>query len=349
MGFTKQEAKMTKGLAILFMVILHLFQRLDNLPYTPLLHIGNIPFIYYLGLLADATVPMYCFCMGYSHYLSAKKDDHGFFKSNLKRLLSFMINYWIIVILISIAGFAVGSYPIPKTPLIFLGNFFTIITTYNGAWWFVKTYIMFVFLSPILYRLSKKCHYMILLPIMFVLYTGAYIVRFGDFPASDIIHWFLDLISRFGTSLFPYIIGMVFCKHDVFTKIKEKIKVNKIVSFLIFMIIFVGCLIGHIMLKPLYFSVFFATAIIIAFNFWQKPRIIIAIFSFLGEHSTNIWLTHMFFYLYPFDNFVFTAKYPILILLLMLAVTVACSYLLKLINKPFGKLLSKPKNSQNSH
>ena len=336
---------MTKGLAILFMVILHLFQRIDDLPYTPWLYIGDTPFIYYLGLIADATVPMYCFCMGYSHYLSAKKDNNGFFKGNLKRLLSFMINYWIIVILISIAGLAIGSYPVPKTPLIFLGNFFTIIATYNGAWWFVKTYIMFVFLAPLLYKLAKKFHYLIILPIMFVLYTGAYIVRFTAFSVSDVLSWSLDLIGRFGTSLLPYIIGMVFCKHDLFTKIKEKIKVNQLVSFLIFAIIFIGCFVAHMILKPLYFSVFFATAIIVAFNFWQKPRFIIAIFDFLGEHSTNIWLTHMFFYLYPFDNFVFIAKYPVLILLLMLTVTIACSYLLKLINKPFGKILSKSKNS----
>ena len=346
MGFAKQDAKMTKGLAILCMVILHLFQRLGDLPYTPLLYIGGTPFVYYLGLLADATVPIYCFCMGYAHYLSAEKNNDGFFKSNLKRLLSFMINYWIIVVLISIAGLAVGSYPVPKTPLTFLGNFFTILITYNGAWWFVKTYILFVLLLPLLYKLTKKCHYLILLPIMFVVYTGAYLVRFGSFPfTSSVILWFLSLIGCFGTSLFPYIVGMVFCKHDVFTKIKEKIKVNKLVSFLIFAVILIGCFLVHIIFKPLYFSVFFATAIIIAFNFWQKPRFVIAIFNFLGEHSTNIWLTHMFFYLHPFDDFVFIAKYPILILLLMLAVTIACSYVLKLINKPFDKLLAKQNNS----
>ena len=336
---------MTKGLAILFMVILHLFQRLDNLPYTPLLYIGETPFVYYLGLLADATVPIYCFCMGYSHYLSAQKNSEVFFKSNLKRLLSFMINYWIIVILISLAGLAVGSYPVPKNPLIFLGNFFTILITYNGAWWFVKTYIIFILLSPLLHKLTKKCHWLILIPVMFVLYTGAYIVRFGNFSGSEVKVWLLSLIGCFGTSLFPYIVGMVFCKHDLFTKIKEKIKVNKFVSFLIFAVILIGCFFVHIIFKPLYFSVFFATAIIIAFNFWQKPRFITAIFSFLGEHSTNIWLTHMFFYLHPFDNFVFIAKYPVLILLLMLAITIACSYVLKLINKPFGKLLAGHKNS----
>lgn len=346
MGFNKQDAKMTKGLAILLMVILHLFQRIENLPYTPLLYIGGTPLVYYLGLIADATVPTYCFCMGYAHFLSADKDNKGYFKSNLKRLFSFMINYWIIVVLISLAGLAIGSYPVPKSPLTFLGNLTTILITYNGAWWFVKTYILFVLLLPILYRLAKKCHWLILLPLMFVVYTGSYYIRFATLPfTSQPILWLADVAGRFGTSLFPYIIGMVFCKHDLFTKIKEKFKVNKLVSFLIFAAIFIVCFLAHIKLVSLYFSVFFATALIVGFNFWQKPRFITATFNFLGEHSTNIWLTHMFFYLHPFDDFVFIAKYPILILLLMLAVTIVCSYVLKLINKPFDKIFAKKKIS----
>lgn len=342
MGFTKQDAKMTKGLAILAMVILHLFQRLSDLPYTPLLYFGGAPFVYYLGLLADLTVPTYCFCMGYSHYLSSQKNNG--LKSNLKRLLSFMINYWIIIVLISIAGLIIGSDTVPKSLPTFLKNFFVISFSYNGAWWFVKTYIIFVFLSILLYKLVKKCHFLLLIPVSFILYTVSYLGRFGGFTfSSSLISWVFDTITRFGTSLFPYIIGMIFCKHDVFTKIKEKIRVNKLVSFIFFAVILVGCFFVHIIFKSLYFSVFFAVAIIVGFNFWQKPKFINAIFNFLGEHSTNIWLTHMFFYLHPFDDFVFIAKYPILILLLMLAITIACSYLLKLINKPFDKITSKIK------
>lgn len=33
MELTKRDTKMTKGLAIVFMVLLHLFCRVDNLPY----------------------------------------------------------------------------------------------------------------------------------------------------------------------------------------------------------------------------------------------------------------------------------------------------------------------------
>ncbi|MBR5773591.1 MAG: acyltransferase family protein [Clostridia bacterium] len=350
MGYNKQDAKMTKGLAIIFMVIIHLFQRLDNLPYTPLLYIGEAPFIYYLGLISDTTVPIYCFCMGYAHFMSAERNNSGYFKNTLKRLLSFMINFWIIVILISIAGFAIGSYAVPKSPLIFLGNFSTILTTYNGAWWFVKTYILLVLLLPLLYRLAKKCHWSILVSTLLVVYTASYYIRFGSIQETILqinapVQWAINVLACLGSSLLPYMIGMIFCRHDLFTKIKDKIKVNKFVSFLIFTIIFTACFVAHSIFKTAYVTVYLAIPIAVGFNFWQKPRFVIAIFDFLGEHSTNIWLTHMFFYLHPFDDLVFVAKYPILILLLMLAITIACSYVLKLINKPFDKLLAKAKNS----
>ena len=43
MDITKRDSKMLKGIAILAMLMLHLFCRRDNLPYTPLLWIGDTP------------------------------------------------------------------------------------------------------------------------------------------------------------------------------------------------------------------------------------------------------------------------------------------------------------------
>ena len=70
MDITKRDSKMLKGIAILAMLMLHLFCRRDNLPYTPLLWIGDTPLIYYFGLFGDICVAIYCFVSGYAHYLS---------------------------------------------------------------------------------------------------------------------------------------------------------------------------------------------------------------------------------------------------------------------------------------
>ena len=63
---TKKDAKMAQGLAIIGMVALHLFCRIDNLPYNVHIFLGGRPLIYYIGLFGDFCVPIYCFCSGYS-------------------------------------------------------------------------------------------------------------------------------------------------------------------------------------------------------------------------------------------------------------------------------------------
>ena len=65
MDITKRDSKMLKGVAILSMLMLHLFCRRENLPYTPLLWIGGTPLIYYFALFGDICVAIYCFVSGY--------------------------------------------------------------------------------------------------------------------------------------------------------------------------------------------------------------------------------------------------------------------------------------------
>ena len=53
----------------------------------------------------------------------------------------------------------------------------------------------------------------------------------------------------------------------------------------------------------------------------------------------NIWLTHMFFYTVLFDGFVFSAKYPIPVFLLLLALSLTSSYVIKWFSKPLLKFV----------
>ena len=73
MDLTKNQIKMTKGVAILFMLLLHLFctKTYEGL-YIPLIFIGDTPLIYYLALFGDCCVAIYCFCSGYGLLISIK-------------------------------------------------------------------------------------------------------------------------------------------------------------------------------------------------------------------------------------------------------------------------------------
>lgn len=72
---------MAKGIAILGMLMLHLFWRIDNLPYTPMVWIRDVPFAYYLGLFVDICVPTYGFLGEYGQAVLMEKEQLLYLKN----------------------------------------------------------------------------------------------------------------------------------------------------------------------------------------------------------------------------------------------------------------------------
>ena len=64
MELTKKQVSITKGVAILFMLLLHLFRTKDYQDlFRPL--IMGVPLVYYLTLFENCYVTIYGFCSGY--------------------------------------------------------------------------------------------------------------------------------------------------------------------------------------------------------------------------------------------------------------------------------------------
>lgn len=100
MELSKKDIKLTKGLAIISMVVMHLFCRKGADVYgTPLLWINSdTPFVYFLGYLAEICLPIYCLCSGYAHYRLGETNGLTV-KKNSKRVLKFSINFLIVLII----------------------------------------------------------------------------------------------------------------------------------------------------------------------------------------------------------------------------------------------------------
>ena len=215
MELTKNQIKMTKGIAILFMLLLHLFctKEYEGL-YTPLIFIGDIPLVYYLALFGDCCVAIYCFCSGYGLIISYKNNKENYIKNNLMRIFKLYINFWIILfIFVVILGPIMGqgeSYP--GTFKKFILAFTVLDPTYNGAWWFFTTYIILVLISPIINNMVVKYNNILVIALSFIFYIFAYIQRIKGVIVLDnnILNWFMRQIALFGTSQLPFIIGSVF-------------------------------------------------------------------------------------------------------------------------------------------
>lgn len=335
MELTKQDTQKAKGVAIIGMVMLHLFCRLGDLPYTPWVWIGETPLIYYLGLFGDFCVPIYCFCSGYAHYLLKEKHKTDYNKATAQKLLRFLSQYWLVVILFSAVGLFTGNGAvIPGSLSEFFGNLLLYRLSYNGAWWFVITYIFLSVLSPVLFKITQKLNPVVLLLLSGFVYFVSYLFRF-QFPitiSNAVLNWIWQQLILLGTSQFSYMIGMVSRKAQWASKLRAICQGKPICSVWLLLAL-LAAFVGHCVVQSLIVAPITAMAVLLCLFGIRLPVIVDRLLLFMGKHSTNIWLVHMFFYFTLFENFVFVAKYPLFVLALMIAVCILASVLINQISK----------------
>lgn len=339
---TKTDTKMMQGLAVLAMIVLHLFDIYDyENKYIPLLFLSGYPLVFYFGQLSDFCVMAFAFCSGYGHMTQYEKPQY--YKRRLIRLLDVYVNFWIILILFSIISFLIGNGAImPGSFAAFIGNFTTLHLSYNGAWWYILTYALIVITSPVLLRLIKNTGKWKRIVGMFLfagLYVTAYYVRFNVYSSN----WFLHQFGLYGMTAAEYAMGAFAYEYRVFSRtaawwnniFKTRLS-DQIGSIILFIILLLS---RTLVIPQLFFAPLSGYCLLFLFQKADKPEWFRKCFLILGEHSTNIWLTHMFFYLYVFRNLVFIAVYPVLILLFMLGITIPVSVLINAVYKPLQKYM----------
>lgn len=345
MEFTKDDIKITKGVAILFMLLLHLFCRKEvNGLYETFPVVNGVPLIYYIGLFGDACVPMFCFASGYGLFVSINKAKGSILKKNFERILKILINYWIVLIIFVAIGFIAGPAEIfPGTLTKFLLNFLVLSSSYNGAWWFLQTYIILVLIVPSLFKVIKKYNSILLLLVSGFIYLITYIQRIKhvlDFGDYTVINMIVNSIVLVGTSQLPFIVGSIFAKEKVYTKIN--IMFNRYAMKNILCIFGIFCLvIIHSFYESMIIAPITGIAFICFFNLMDRSEKFKKVLDFLGSHSSNIWFTHMFFYMTIFPKLTFAPQYPILIFGWLIVLCLISSYIINLMYKPIIKLMNK--------
>ncbi|MGD6815530.1 acyltransferase family protein [Metabacillus sp. 84] len=342
MEISKNNMKMLKGVAILFMLLLHLFCRKDvNGLYETLVSFNGIPLAYYIGLFGDACVPIYCFASGYGLYISYHK--HTFLKKNSIRILKLLINFWIILLLFMLIGFLAGKSGAFQGGLgSFLLNFFVLSNSYNGAWWFLQTYIILILLTPYIVKKVKAHSTRNVLVVSVVIYLISYIQRIKEIIDLDQAFYtsLINSLVLVGTSLFPFIVGCIFAKEKVNSKISRKFSANPYRNLISGCAIF-GLLVLHSVYESMIVAPLTAIAFVCLFNLMSKGKTVKKVLLFFGDHSTNIWLTHMFFYMSIFPELTFAPRYWILVFIWLIALCLLSSYLINFIFYPIGKMVDR--------
>ena len=335
MELTKNDTKMLQGLSVIAMVCLHLFNRNYNDLYTPLLFINGVPVCFCLSQLSDFCVFGFAFCSGYAHMKLFEKNNY--FKKRLKSLLILMINFWLILFASSIISILIGQSDfMPGSIDKFLSTMFLYNVHYNGAWWYLWAYALLVLASPLVLTAVKKFSPVLTILISFLIYCIAFFVRYN--MQTD--NYFLLHFGPFGMTLFEYVVGAVIAKTLFFAKAKYLLRntsslLKCIAGCLLVLILF---FLRTFIIPNVFFAPFSGFIIIFLFSLWRKPKWIENVFLFVGNHSTNIWLTHMFFIS---TQWIYFAKYPLLIFLLIMVITIlisiAVSFVMGIVSKALNR------------
>lgn len=335
--YNKNDSIMTKGLAILSMLVLHLFCVTgDGVLGTPLLWVNETtPAVYYLGFFAEICVPLYSMCAGFALFLM-QQNKKATFKQSLPRIFRLLVNYWVVLFLFSGIGLIISSERIPVNLPSFIKSIF-LLHSYNGAWWYLNTYIILLLIPALimLFPVNKIKNPFIGFCMCFAIDIVWYFLnRLGfipEFEKNQSVFTFVavELINLI--NVLPWFwMGAFMCKFKTVDVAKEYLdkyipqKFQNAVLLICWFMIFIANSVAH---KAIFMG-FVAVASFLIFNLLKKSNLVQKVFLFLGKHSTNMWLTHMFFYAVMFKELLVSVKYPLFILLFLIILCVATSYVI---------------------
>ena len=343
---TKQQTNILKGVVILMMLFYHLFNRDDITNVcTPLLYIGNIPLVHYMS---KACYPVIFFTILSGYGLSyVYRHKKLYFKNQLKRISKLYIYYWIVLAIFVPIGCYIDSNRYPNDWLHFINNITGFHCTYNGETWFLLPYALIslssVFIIPYLFSLKTIKSWIIA--------VLGYSVVFGIIkllPLDDDLP-FINLIMQFVyyvVLLFYFVAGVLFYRYFENKSINTTTIGNSKVILLLLILFSIKSL-----FKITLADTFYAIIFIFLFIQLSLPVAISKALESLGQHSMPMWMTHTFFAIYLFQDFIYGFKYPILIYLVLVIISYIVSFPIlyigkKVNNKIFNNFSSSPTSAQ---
>lgn len=151
----KEQSVMLKGVAILMMLFLHLFNhpQIDAM-CTPLLYIGSTPLVYFLSHAAHP-VAIFLIISGYGlHYIYTKGQIT--IKGQIKKLCKLYIFYWLTLLIFVSIGHWIGKEGYPGDWETAVLNAIGLRSNYNTETWFLFPYALLSLSAFYLFKGMRK-------------------------------------------------------------------------------------------------------------------------------------------------------------------------------------------------
>lgn len=322
---TKEKSTELKGVAILMMIFLHLFNKPSNVQLCEcFLYVGDVPLVYWLSGAANSVVAIYLILSGYGHYYTVNKPKSG---GGKKRLYKLYVHWW--VVLAFFVGLGSLFYP-DRYP----GGFAKLIsnvtgwhTTYYGEAWFLFPYVLISISSHWLFRMLEYLGSIktLLIAGLLNLATSYLISRYGSTYLFDNMLLYLPVL--FVSFWFSFYIGAVACSLSQRSAMPSVCPAKKHVLLL------VSSLCALVALRSIFPSAAwgpeYAASLIFLLVHVPLPRLGARMLRFLGKHSMTMWFTHAWFCYYLFHDFTYSLRHPLLIFLFVVLASLLSAMLVE--------------------
>ena len=336
--FKKELSFAAKGLAIILMLVYHLFENEELVTSMGVIHapfsLGS--FLTLTGF-GNVCVSVFVFLTAYgiSTGLFVQEDAFSLpqaYRQATKRFIILMANFAVLYLSANLLWWYKFDYQslygINKQGFLFfvtdaagMSMFFGT-PSLNPTWWYMEIAYILIFLVPLLAWIVKKLGYHALLPICFLPFTITvlpdaarylFVAAFGVCAAYG--HWLDRLLNLKLHIAFQWLIGIV--GFILCVLIRQNYVVYEYYLWLadapiaLFTVYLGGVLIGT---APIFGR----------------------IFTYIGKHSMNIYLVHTFFYMMLWQKYIYCFKYAGITFLLLLSVCLLYSVLLEQLKRITG-------------
>lgn len=313
LSMSKERSTIIKGIVILMMLFLHLFNGNNTDACQNLLYVGDMPLALWLTG-ACGPVGFFLLLSGYGLAYTYEKGGLGFAKQ-ARRILRLYIHLWVILFVFLIIGHFMESnvYPGSLSKLIINATGWK--TTYNAELWFLFPYAVVSLLSK------------------YVIKVVDWLGNIKALLFAMMVHVITSfLISRYGTSFFYHqmlfyqpLLFFHFLYHFVTGVVLFRTKLNlqldwatwqKLAAILVLVII--ACIV-----RTSAYYIVYVPLMVVLFNSLPYPRWLERILLELGCKSMPMWMIHTWLCYYLFRNYLYALRYPSLIFLALVILSYA--------------------------
>ena len=323
---SKDYATSIKGIAILMMLYLHLFN--DPTVTSHLFSLFTVCGYSLSYILTRAAGPVEFFLIlgGYGLYATYKNghDAHRF-----TRIVRCYEVYWLcLLIFVPLACVFTNDNDYPGTFEHALLSVSGVETRWYWEAWFLLPYLILSALYPLLMDALDRIGTKRVLCFSFLIYFFTVIVKQRDWINIGQDSPFILLAVNSLQFLFPFYIGASFNKEQLMRRLSgsKLYGKQKCVLFLLAVVVILRTLTQtYYFIAPLY-----ATIMISLLYLLKMKGQVYKLFKFFGRYSLYIWMVHTWLSKYLFSDFIYSFHFPIVIFLVLLLLSFIIGKLVEL-------------------